>query len=193
MLSDPTVVSRMIAAIDPQAIRFRRRATYFPRPAADWQTGTPEGDFGRLLAEFDDDHEMKSLLVQLDESCRHETEGRPRALARRPVGNTPSPRRRTDRAVRYAGRRPAKRRRRRTTTRSTFANNRTRNISTITKGERSRLSVVRSYVVRGLPIRATSSNGPRTTKPPPTGITLLTDEQGPSPVIACGLAFPFQR
>ena len=73
-------------------------------------------DFGRLLAAFDDP-DMKNLLVQLDESCRDESHGRPRTLAGRFARNAPPPRRRS-RSPRSPRRRPARRRRRRTTARS---------------------------------------------------------------------------
>ena len=43
-------------------------------------------DFGRLLAAFDD-ADTKSLLVELDESCATQSQGRPRPLARRPRRN----------------------------------------------------------------------------------------------------------
>ena len=57
---------------------------------------------------------MKSLLVQLDESCATKGNGRPRTLARRPARNAPPPRRR-NRSPHRPGRRPPERRQRRTT------------------------------------------------------------------------------
>jgi hypothetical protein len=67
IILDPTMVPRVAVGVGSQD---------FTTPAARQiylvccriSEETPEGDFGRLLAEFDEP-EMKSLLVQLDESC----------------------------------------------------------------------------------------------------------------------------
>ncbi len=67
ILLDPALVSRISAAIDPQAFTSpmaRRIYVACRRLAQEGQAS----DFGRLLAEFDEP-DMKSLLVQLDESC----------------------------------------------------------------------------------------------------------------------------
>jgi DNA primase len=67
LILDPTLVPRVSVGIVPQDFTSpaaRRIYLACCRIAEE----TPEGDFGRLLAEFDEP-EMKSLLVQLDESC----------------------------------------------------------------------------------------------------------------------------
>lgn len=67
MILDPTFVPRVSVGIVPQDFTSpaaRRIYLACCRIAEE----IPEGDFGRLLAEFDEP-EMKSLLVQLDESC----------------------------------------------------------------------------------------------------------------------------
>jgi DNA primase len=67
VLLDPTLLPRVAFAVEPAAFKSdaaRRIYTMCCRLAQDgWQN-----DFGRLLAEFDDP-DMKSLVVQLDESC----------------------------------------------------------------------------------------------------------------------------
>jgi DNA primase len=67
IILDPTLVPRMAVGVQPEDFTSpaaRRIYLACCRIAEE----TPEGDFGRLLAEFDEP-EMKSLLVQLDESC----------------------------------------------------------------------------------------------------------------------------
>jgi DNA primase len=67
IILDPTLVPRVIVGVDPQdftSAAARRIYLACCRIAEE----IPEGDFGRLLAMFDEP-EMKSLLVQLDESC----------------------------------------------------------------------------------------------------------------------------
>jgi hypothetical protein len=67
IILDPTLVPRVAVDVDPLDFTSpAAREIYLAccRIAEE----TPEGDFGRLLAEFDEPG-MKSLLVQLDESC----------------------------------------------------------------------------------------------------------------------------
>src|SRR4051812_1927925 len=67
IILDPTLVPRVAIGVDPQDFTSpaaRRIYLACCRLAEE----APEGDFGRLLTMFDEP-EMKSLLVQLDESC----------------------------------------------------------------------------------------------------------------------------
>src|SRR5262249_16226663 len=67
IILDPTFVPRVAVGVDsanftsPAARRIYVACCQIAKEA-------PEGDFGRLLAAFDEP-EMKSLLVQIDESC----------------------------------------------------------------------------------------------------------------------------
>jgi hypothetical protein len=67
LLVDPSLVARVADVVEPTAITSdaarRIYAAICQLPENAWRD-----DFGRLLAEFDDP-DMKSLLVQLDESC----------------------------------------------------------------------------------------------------------------------------
>ena len=67
IILDPTLVPRVAVGVQPADFTSpaaRRIYVACCRIAEE----TPEGDFGRLLAEFDEP-EIKNLLVQLDESC----------------------------------------------------------------------------------------------------------------------------
>ena len=73
IILDPTLVPRVVAGIDPadfSSPAARRIYLACCRLAEE----TPEGDFGRLLTMFDEP-EIKSLLVQLDESCALKAKG----------------------------------------------------------------------------------------------------------------------
>ena len=67
IILDPTLIPRVAVGVEPAdftSSAARRIYLACCRLAEE----APEGDFGRLLAEFDEP-EIKSLLVQLDESC----------------------------------------------------------------------------------------------------------------------------
>jgi DNA primase len=67
MILDPAVILRIADTIDPQAFTSTAaRRIYIA--CCRLSQESQGGDFGRLLAEFDEP-EMKNLLVQLDESC----------------------------------------------------------------------------------------------------------------------------
>lgn len=67
LILDPSFVARVSAVVDPNSITSEAARQIYAACCRlsedDWRD-----DFGRLLAEFDDP-DMKSLLVQLDESC----------------------------------------------------------------------------------------------------------------------------
>jgi DNA primase len=67
IILDPTLVPRVAVGVDPADFTSTAAREIYVACCRIAEE-TPEGDFGRLLAEFDDP-EMKSLLVQLDESC----------------------------------------------------------------------------------------------------------------------------
>jgi DNA primase len=66
VLLDPSVVRRIVVAIEPSAITSNTASRIFSACCRLVEDGW-QNDFGRLLAEFDDPG-MKNLLVQLDES-----------------------------------------------------------------------------------------------------------------------------
>jgi DNA primase len=67
IILDPTLLPRVAVGVEPQDFTSpAARRIYLACSRISEET--PDGDFGRLLAEFDEP-EMKSLLVQLDESC----------------------------------------------------------------------------------------------------------------------------
>jgi DNA primase len=67
LLLDPALITRVAAAVEPAAFQSDTARRVFVACCRLAHEGWQD-DFGRLLAEFDEP-DMKSLLVQLDESC----------------------------------------------------------------------------------------------------------------------------
>ena len=137
VILDPTLLARVADVIEPAAISLAGRPANLRRLLPPGRADGWHDDFGRLLAAFDEP-DMKNLLVQLDESCRHESQGRPRTLVRRLAGNAPPPRRRR-RPTAPTSPPPAKAPTTPNNCSLNSVNNPNPNTSLIMKGERSRL------------------------------------------------------